>query len=141
MFVDELDRCRPAFAVALLERIKHFFEVPNLVFVLVMNRKQLEGAIQGVYGAQTNASDYLGKFLHLALRLPKERTSETHSESQAARFARSTLFAMTSRAMPDIWPATSLHAFKFSICRCMKWSESARCVFSANCRGTGSSSL
>lgn len=91
IFVDELDRCRPAFAVALLERIKHFFDVPNLVFVLVMNRKQLEGAIQGVYGAQTNASDYLGKFLHLSLTLPKERSSLTHSESQAARFARATL--------------------------------------------------
>lgn len=91
IFVDELDRCRPAFAVALLERIKHFFDVPNLVFVLVMNRKQLEGAIRGVYGAETNASDYLGKFLHLSLTLPKERTSEIHRESQATRFVQATL--------------------------------------------------
>ncbi len=55
IFIDELDRCRPAFAVRLIERIKHFFDVPNLVFVLLMNRKKLETAIRGVYGAETNA--------------------------------------------------------------------------------------
>ncbi|KAI3611865.1 hypothetical protein D8I24_0023 (plasmid) [Cupriavidus necator H850] len=71
IFIDELDRCRPAFAVRLIERIKHFFDVPNLVFVLLMNREQLEKAIRGVYGAETDASAYLGKFLHLVLRLPK----------------------------------------------------------------------
>lgn len=71
--VDELDRCRPAFAVALLERIKHFFDVPHLVFVLLMNRDQLEKAIRGVYGAETDAAAYLGKFLHLSLRLRKDR--------------------------------------------------------------------
>ncbi|QEZ48997.1 KAP family P-loop NTPase fold protein [Cupriavidus oxalaticus] len=72
VFIDELDRCRPAFAVRLIERIKHFFDVPNLVFVLVMNRDQLEKAIRGVYGTETDATAYLGKFLHLSLRLPKE---------------------------------------------------------------------
>ncbi len=70
VFVDELDRCRPAFAVRLIERIKHFFDVPNLVFVLVMNREQLEHSVKGVYGAETDAAVYLGKFLHLSLRLP-----------------------------------------------------------------------
>lgn len=92
IIIDELDRCRPAFAVKLLERIKHFFDAPNLVFVLVMNRDQLEKAIRGVYGAQTNAAVYLGKFLHLSLRLPKVRSlaiDETHNQLQ--RFVRKTL--------------------------------------------------
>ncbi|MEW9586608.1 P-loop NTPase fold protein [Paraburkholderia sp. DGU8] len=70
VFIDELDRCRPSFAVRLIERIKHFFDVPNLVFVLLMNREQLEKAICGVYGPDTDASAYLGKFLHLTWRLP-----------------------------------------------------------------------
>jgi len=74
ILVDELDRCRPAFAVRLVERIKHFFDVPNLVFVLVMNRQQLEMAIKGVYGADTDASTYLSKFLNLALTLPSLRS-------------------------------------------------------------------
>ncbi|SFO86266.1 P-loop NTPase fold protein [Ralstonia sp. NFACC01] len=76
IIIDELDRCRPAFAVRLLERIKHYFDVPNLVFVLVMNRRQLETAVKGVYGAETDAATYLGKFLHLSLALPRPRSWE-----------------------------------------------------------------
>lgn len=74
IIIDELDRCRPAFGVRLLERIKHYFDVPNLVFVLVMNRRQLVSAIKGVYGADTDAETYLGKFLHLTLALPRARS-------------------------------------------------------------------
>lgn len=84
--VDELDRCRPAFAVALLERIKHFFDVPHLVFVLLMNRDQLEKAIRGVYGAETDAAAYLGKFLHLSLQLPKARTRDVTTDHPTRRF-------------------------------------------------------
>jgi hypothetical protein len=70
VFIDELDRCNPVFAVRLIERLKHFFEIENLVFVLLMNRQQLEGAIKGVYGADTDAAAYLDKFVHLFFRLP-----------------------------------------------------------------------
>ena len=77
IFIDELDRCRPTFAVQLIERIKHFFDVPNLVFVLLLNRKQLENAIKGVYGHETEAATYLGKFVHLFLRLPKNISRDT----------------------------------------------------------------
>jgi hypothetical protein len=71
-FIDELDRCRPSFAVKLIERVKHFFDVPNLVFVLLLNREQLEVAVKGVYGAETDASGYLGKFINFFFRLPKK---------------------------------------------------------------------
>src|SRR5690606_14014056 len=43
-FVDELDRCRPNYAVSILEQIKHFFSVPNIVFVLSIDKGQLGGA-------------------------------------------------------------------------------------------------
>lgn len=71
IFIDELDRCRPTFAVQLIERIKHLFDVPNLIFVLLLNRIQLENAIEGVYGTGTDASSYLGKFVNLFFHLPK----------------------------------------------------------------------
>jgi len=71
-FVDELDRCRPTFAVRLIERIKHFFDVPNLIFVLLLNREQLENAVKGVYGQETDAATYLSKFVHLFFTLPKK---------------------------------------------------------------------
>ncbi|CAE6858174.1 hypothetical protein R69746_07681 [Paraburkholderia aspalathi] len=70
VFIDELDRCNPAFGVKLIERVKHFFEIENLVFVLLMNRSQLQSAIKGVYGGETDAAAYLGKFIHLFFRLP-----------------------------------------------------------------------
>lgn len=76
-FVDELDRCRPDFAIRLIERIKHFFDVPNLVFVLLLNREQLERAVQGIYGQGFDAHTYLGKFVHLFFSLPKKIKRDT----------------------------------------------------------------
>lgn len=81
VIIDELDRCRPDFAVLLLERIKHFFDVPNLVFILAINREQIEASIKGLYGESTNASDYLGKFIHLSFRLPKPSMPGSRLES------------------------------------------------------------
>ena len=52
-FVDELDRCRPDFAVALLERIKHLFNVKNVVFVLSIDRLQLNQSVKTLYGIDT----------------------------------------------------------------------------------------
>lgn len=48
-FVDELDRCRPTYTVELLERIKHFFDVEGLVFVLSLDKEQLGHSIRGGY--------------------------------------------------------------------------------------------
>ncbi|PTB87439.1 P-loop ATPase, partial [cyanobacterium G8-9] len=79
IFIDELDRCKPDFAVRLIERIKHFFDVPNIVFVLLINREQLESAIKGVYGSDTDASAYLGKFINFFFKLPKSTFEDYHS--------------------------------------------------------------
>lgn len=70
VFIDELDRCRPDFAVRLIERIKHFFETPNVVFVLLIHREQLNRAIAGVYGQSTDGAAYLSKFVHFFFTLP-----------------------------------------------------------------------
>ena len=90
IFIDELDRCKPDFAVRLIERIKHFFDVPNIVFVLLLNRKQLESAIKGVYGTDTDASAYLGKFIHFTFQLPKPTVSDTDAESKYERYIATT---------------------------------------------------
>lgn len=60
--VDELDRCKPEFSIRLIERIKHFFDVPKVVFVLSMNKNQLEESINSYYGF-TRENDYLNKFI------------------------------------------------------------------------------
>lgn len=69
-FVDELDRCRPAYAIRVLERIKHLFAVPGISFVLGMNREQLGHAIKAVYGSGFDSEAYLERLLDVGFRLP-----------------------------------------------------------------------
>ncbi|MFQ1844328.1 P-loop NTPase fold protein [Aeromonas veronii] len=75
IIIDELDRCRPSFAVEILEKIKHFFSVKNVVFVLVMHKSQLEEAIKSVYGENIDAHTYLHKFINIETSLPKRLNS------------------------------------------------------------------
>jgi len=70
--VDELDRCRPNYAVLILEQIKHFFSVPNIVFVLSIDKTQLGNAIRGVYGSDRIDSDeYLRRFIDIEYTIPE----------------------------------------------------------------------
>lgn len=70
VFVDELDRCRPPYAIALLERIKHLFGVPGVVFVLGVDRDQLGHSIRALYGVGMDVDGYLRRFVDLAYHLP-----------------------------------------------------------------------
>ncbi len=71
-FVDELDRCNPAYAVKVLERIKHLFSIPNIVFVLSIDKKQLCNAIKGYYGSESlDAENYLKRFIDIEYNLPE----------------------------------------------------------------------
>ncbi|MGL4409547.1 MAG: KAP family P-loop NTPase fold protein [Zoogloea sp.] len=72
--IDELDRCKPSFAVEILEKIKHLFSVKNVVFLLVMHKQQLEEAIRSVYGANVDAHTYLQKFINIETSIPKRIT-------------------------------------------------------------------
>ncbi len=70
MMIDELDRCRPSYAVELLEVAKHLFAVDHIVFVLAVNRSQLGHSIRAIYGSAFDAADYLRRFLDVDFRLP-----------------------------------------------------------------------
>ncbi|AMS27662.1 NTPase [Bacteroidetes bacterium UKL13-3] len=70
--IDELDRCRPNYAVLLLEQIKHFFSVPNIVFILSIDKEQLGNAIRGVYGSEKiDANEYLRRFIDIEYSIPE----------------------------------------------------------------------
>lgn len=64
IFIDELDRCRPDYAISLLEIVKHIFDIPNFVFVIATDTEQLQHSIKNVYGNDFSANDYLGRFFH-----------------------------------------------------------------------------
>ena len=64
IFVDELDRCDPRYAVALLEEIKHLFDVAGIVFILGMQPDQLARSVAGVYGPSFDGAGYLDRLIH-----------------------------------------------------------------------------
>ena len=70
IFIDELDRCRPTYAIEMLETVKHLFNIPNLVFVLSTDTAQLEHSIKAVYGEGFDAREYLSRFFEQRLLLP-----------------------------------------------------------------------
>lgn len=72
IIIDELDRCKPTFSVEIIEKIKHLFSVKNVVFILVMNKSQLEESIKSVYGQNIDAHIYLQKFITLEATIPKK---------------------------------------------------------------------
>jgi hypothetical protein len=76
IFVDEIDRCRPTYAIELLERIKHLFNVPNVIFVLSLDKNQLNTSLSVVYGHEINAEEYLRRFIDLEFSLPKANTTQ-----------------------------------------------------------------
>lgn len=69
--IDELDRCRPSYAIELLEVAKHLFSVDHIVFVLAVNRSQLVHSIGAVYGSGFDSEGYLRRFFDVDFRLPE----------------------------------------------------------------------
>lgn len=71
IFIDELDRCRPTYAIELLERIKHLFSIDRLVFILSTDTAQLSHSVCAVYGHGFDAKKYLQRFIDLDYKLKK----------------------------------------------------------------------
>lgn len=62
--IDELDRCRPTYAIKLLEQINHLFDVPGVVFVLGLNGDQFAKSVAGAYGHEFDGQAYLRRFIN-----------------------------------------------------------------------------
>jgi KAP family P-loop domain len=79
--IDELDRCRPDYALEILEIIKHFFAVDRVHFILGVNLEALENSVRARYGAAIDATAYLQKFLSLTLSLPDDIGDHNKTQS------------------------------------------------------------
>ena len=64
VLIDELDRCRPPFAIAMLERVQHLFEIDQVVFIVATDTMQLSHSVGAVYGAGFNSEGYLSRFFN-----------------------------------------------------------------------------
>jgi hypothetical protein len=62
ILVDELDRCRPNYAIELLETIKHLFEVEGVYFIVATASHQLSHSINAIYGEKFESKRYLNRF-------------------------------------------------------------------------------
>lgn len=85
ILIDELDRCRPVYAVKILEAVKHFFSVPNVVFVLALDRTQLGHSICSMYGSGMDVSGYLRRFIDIDFNLPHPKKG-AFSKAQFLQF-------------------------------------------------------
>lgn len=79
IFLDELDRCRPDYAIQMLERIKHYFDDDRIIVIASVNKEQLVHTVRNVYGEHFDASGYLNRFFDLSLHLPN-RSIDTYLE-------------------------------------------------------------
>ncbi|XSG82671.1 MAG: KAP family P-loop NTPase fold protein [Methyloligella sp. ZOD6] len=90
--IDELDRCRPSFALELLERIKHFFSVENVHFVLGVHLGQLTNSVVIAYGPNIDARTYLQKFIQLTLPLvDRQRLKHEKTPAKYLEYLRSSM--------------------------------------------------
>ena len=71
VFIDELDKCRPNFAIEILESVKHYFDDDRIIFVMSVNKSQLIHTIAQYYGNDFDSSLYLNKFFDINIQLPK----------------------------------------------------------------------
>lgn len=70
ILVDELDRCRPTYAIELLERVKHLFSVDRVAFIFATNTAQLTCSIGAIYGEKFDGIRYLNRFFDRTYRFP-----------------------------------------------------------------------
>lgn len=76
IFIDELDRCRPTYAIEMLETIKHIFDMKNVVFIVATDKDQLQHSIKAIYGADFNSRLYLDRFFTRTVTLSNPSRAE-----------------------------------------------------------------
>lgn len=82
--IDELDRCRPDYAIKVLEEVKHLFDIPGVVFIIAIHGDQLEKSIAAIYGADFDAKAYLHRFFSRRYKLRRLTMRELISSRVAA---------------------------------------------------------
>ena len=69
LIVDELDRCKPTFAVKMLETLKHFYSNDKITTIVVTNNIELSHTIKKFYGYEFDGYGYLNKFYDAVISL------------------------------------------------------------------------
>lgn len=75
IIIDEIDRCHPEYAIEFLETLKHFFDLENLYFILMMNENHLREKVKSKFG-YIDFGIWKDKFINLEFELPNARSQE-----------------------------------------------------------------
>ncbi|MCB1939185.1 MAG: hypothetical protein KDF24_06080 [Rhodocyclaceae bacterium] len=111
ILVDELDRCRPDYAIELLETIKHLFGVDGVYFVIGVNLPQLSHSVRAVYGEQFDAERYLRRFFDQVYSLP-EPALEPYTQHRLREEGLDDAFDLTQSALVDAFFVQNVHLDK-----------------------------
>ena len=98
--IDELDRCRPDFAIKTLEIAKHIFDIENLVFIISLDMEQLGYSLKTVYGQEMDTSGYLYRFFDYVSNMPKY--NEAGYIKQEFKSLNLSLFSSVSAALTKV---------------------------------------
>lgn len=101
IIVDELDRCRPTYAISLLEEAKHFFDDTGTIFIYGMNRKALAATVKSIYGDEFPADHYLMRFVKRQISLPANSLEELIREQWQANAHLTAKLVFPNRASVD----------------------------------------
>lgn len=69
--IDELDRCQPIYAIKILETIKHYFNIADIIFVFALDMEQLKHSVATIYGHDMDSYGYIRRFFNHCIRMPK----------------------------------------------------------------------
>ncbi|WAZ00983.1 P-loop NTPase fold protein, partial [Serratia marcescens] len=99
VFIDELDRCRPTYAIEMLETIKHIFDMERVVFVVATDKSQLQHSIKAVYGSGFDSARYLDRFFDRSVTLKQFSLKDFISN----RVANSNIFEKYFTKKDNFW--------------------------------------
>ena len=143
--VDELDRCLPEYTIRVLERLHHLFDnIPNVQVVLSIDKSQLEHTVKQIYGARTNVSKYLEKFIDFEIRLTPGSFNDNvdakfsdyfnRFEYQLSSTKSTDIYEFKAKIREGIDIRTSITIFdKCQLLHTLLNAEETRCDFSIMC--------
>ena len=119
LIIDELDRCRPDYAVKMLETLKHFYNNQRLTIIVVTNNKQLSYTIRKYYGNEFDGYGYLNKIYDTVITLETENLDN---------YLKRHCQIINSTYLPEDMSALLFNFLHFSYRECNKYMSMYRIV-------------
>lgn len=71
IFVDELDRCRPIYALRFMELLNQYFRRDDILIICTLDLSQLSNVIETYYGTTKNSYLFIDKIVDFRFEIPE----------------------------------------------------------------------